>query len=62
MEGYLKKGQTLFTDNWYTSPLLSTYLHKKTVVGLSDKLEEESQSSKINLKLVKHKVYILLKC
>ncbi|XP_025196777.1 piggyBac transposable element-derived protein 4-like [Melanaphis sacchari] len=27
-EGYLKKGRTLFTDNWYTSPLLSTYLHK----------------------------------
>jgi hypothetical protein len=33
LEGYLKKGRTLFTDNWYTSPLLSTYLHKnKTIV------------------------------
>ncbi|XP_060862212.1 piggyBac transposable element-derived protein 4-like [Metopolophium dirhodum] len=28
LRGYLKKGRTLFTDNWYTSPLLSTYLHK----------------------------------
>lgn len=28
LQGYLKKGRTLFTDNWYTSPLLASHLHK----------------------------------
>lgn len=26
---YLNKGHTLYTHNWYTSPILSMYLHKK---------------------------------
>jgi len=29
MKKYLNKGHTLYTDNWYTSPILSMYLHKK---------------------------------
>lgn len=29
MHKYFNKGHCLFTDNWYTSPILSTYLHKK---------------------------------
>ncbi|XP_025195976.1 piggyBac transposable element-derived protein 4-like, partial [Melanaphis sacchari] len=29
MKRYLNKGHTLYTDNWYTSPILSMYLHKK---------------------------------
>ena len=27
MKGYLGKGHILYTDNWYTSPLLARYLH-----------------------------------
>lgn len=27
MEVYLGKGHTLFTDNWYSCPLLSDFLH-----------------------------------
>lgn len=26
---YLKKGYNLYTDNWYTSPILAKYLHRK---------------------------------
>jgi len=29
MKRYLNKGHTLYTDNWYTSPILSMYLHNK---------------------------------
>jgi len=29
MKKYLNKGHTLYTNNWYTSPILSMYLHKK---------------------------------
>lgn len=28
LEPYLDKGHNLYTDNWYTSPTLCTYLHK----------------------------------
>ncbi|XP_022904015.2 piggyBac transposable element-derived protein 4-like [Onthophagus taurus] len=35
MQPYLDKGHSLFTDNWYTSPTLSTYLfqHKTNTCG-----------------------------
>lgn len=35
MQPYLDKGHSLFTDNWYTSPALSTYLfqHKTNSCG-----------------------------
>lgn len=29
MKPYLNKGHSLYTDNWYTSPNLSTYLHEQ---------------------------------
>lgn len=59
MRPYLEKGHSLFTDNWYTSPSLSTYLlmHKTNSCGtvrsnrkhmpdLSGKLERGKTSSK----------------
>jgi len=31
MKPYLNKGHSLFTDNFYTSPKLALYLHKRKI-------------------------------
>ena len=56
MKNYLKKGHTLYTDNWYTSPRLAEFLHKKKTNYCGTVRKNRKEMPKLEAKLKKGEV------